>query len=211
VLFIPQCIHRLHAGGTAAGNVGGQLYTNDRKHPSCDRHRALKGQIILDETGGEALARKRRTPELGIEQARALFRSIDVSNVVGLRDRAVLGVLAYAGTRVNAVAKLHLSGYRNLGEQRALRFREKGGKDREIPVRHDLQGLINEYIAAAGIAEDTRSAPLFRAAEGTRKQLARHDYKAHSIRQSLLENLPLRRKQIANFNHADYVNYPIGC
>lgn len=88
-----------------------------------------------------------KTPELGIEQARALFRSIDVSNVVGLRDRAVLSVLAYTGARVNAVAKLHLSDYRNLGEQRTLRFREKGGKDREIPVRHDLQGWINEYIA----------------------------------------------------------------
>jgi hypothetical protein len=27
---------------------------------------------------------------------------------------------------------------RNLGEQRSLRFREKGGKVREIPIRHDL-------------------------------------------------------------------------
>jgi integrase/recombinase XerD len=112
-----------------------------------------------------------------------------VSNVVGLRDRAVLGVLAYTGARVNAVAKLHLSDYRNMGEQRALRFREKGGKDREIPIRHDLEGWIDEYIAAASIAEDTRSTPLFRAAEGKRKQLTRHDYKAHSIRQMMKRRL----------------------
>ena len=51
----------------------------------------------------------------------------------GLRDRAVLGVLAYTGARVKAVAKLRLADYRNLGEQRALRFREKGGKDRRNP------------------------------------------------------------------------------
>jgi site-specific recombinase XerD len=38
-----------------------------------------------------------KTPELSIEQARKLFRSIDISNVVGLRDRALLGVLAYTG------------------------------------------------------------------------------------------------------------------
>jgi integrase/recombinase XerD len=75
-----------------------------------------------------------RTAELPIEQARKLFRSIDTGNVVGLRDRAVLSVLAYTGARIGAVAKLHLADYRNLGDHRVLRFREKGGKDREIPV-----------------------------------------------------------------------------
>ena len=57
---------------------------------------------------------------------------------MGLRDRAVLGVLAYTGARVGAVAKLRLAYYRNLGEHRVLHFREKGGNDREIPVRHEL-------------------------------------------------------------------------
>lgn len=102
-----------------------------------------------------------------------MFRSVDISHIVGLRDRAVLGVLAYTGARVGAVAKLRLSDYRNTGEQRALRFREKGGKDREIPVRHDLEGWINEYIAAADMTEDAKAAPLFRAADGKRKQLTR--------------------------------------
>ena len=92
-----------------------------------------------------------RTAELGIEQAQKLFASIDTGNVVGLRDRAVLGVLAYTGARVGAVAKLRLSDYRNLGERRVLRFREKGGKEREIPVRHDLAAWLNEYMQAAGI------------------------------------------------------------
>jgi hypothetical protein len=36
------------------------------------------------------------------------------------------------------VAKLRLCDYRNLGEHRVLRFKEKNGKDREILVRHDL-------------------------------------------------------------------------
>jgi len=44
---------------------------------------------------------------------------------------------------------------------RTLRFREKGGKDRDIPVRHDLEGWINEYVAAAGIAEESKASPLF--------------------------------------------------
>src|ERR1700733_12647240 len=66
------------------------------------------------------------TAEISIEHARKLLRSIDVTNVVGLRDRAVLGVLASTGARVGAVAKLRLGDLRNFGEQRAIRFREKG-------------------------------------------------------------------------------------
>lgn len=98
--------------------------------------------------------------------------SIKTKHVVGLRDRAVLGVLAYTGARVGAVAKLRLCDYRNLGEHRVLRFKEKNGKDREIPVRHDLEDWLNEYMRAAGISEDSKSkARLFRAGDGKRRVL----------------------------------------
>jgi site-specific recombinase XerD len=129
-----------------------------------------------------------KTAEISIEQARKLFRSIDVSTPMGLRDRAVLGVLAYTGSRVGAVARLNMSDYRDTGEQRALRFREKGGKDREIPARHDLQEWINEYIAAAGIGEATKASPLFRSADKTRALTAAR-YPAHSIRRMMKRRL----------------------
>jgi site-specific recombinase XerD len=128
-----------------------------------------------------------KTAEISINQARTLFKSIDTSNIIGRRDRAVLGVLAYTGARIGA--KLYLCDYRDLGEQRTLRFREKNGKDREIPVRHDLEGWLDAYIVAAGIGEDARSAPLFRAANGKKKELLCDDYKAHSIRQMLKRRL----------------------
>jgi site-specific recombinase XerD len=129
-----------------------------------------------------------KTAELAIEQARRLFRSIDTGHVVGLRDRALLGVLAYTGARIGAVAKLRLADYRDLGEHRVLRFREKGGKEREIPVRHDLALWLDEYVAAAGIAEEARG-PLFRAAAGKRKLLTPSAYRAHSMRQMMKRRL----------------------
>ena len=53
-----------------------------------------------------------------------------------------------------------------------LRFQEKGGKSREIPVRHDLEGMILAYIDAAGIAGQAKDSPLFRAGtNGTSKML----------------------------------------
>ena len=107
---------------------------------------------------------------------------------MGLRDRAVLGVLAYRGARIAAMARLRVADYRNLGDHRVLRFREKGGKDREIPVRHDLAAWLNQYIAAAGIAEEPK-APLFRAADGKRKALTTSAYRAHSMRQMMKRRL----------------------
>lgn len=61
---------------------------------------------------------KARRPRSALRR-RALFAAVDTSNVVGLRDRAVLGVLAYTGARVGAVAKLRISDLRDLGETRA--------------------------------------------------------------------------------------------
>jgi len=129
------------------------------------------------------------TPEISVEQARKLLRSLDLGHVVGLRDRAVLGVLAYTGARVGAVARLRLGDLRNFGEQRALRFREKGGKVREIPVRHDLDAWLRAYLDAAGIIGQDDKLPLFRAADGKRRQLTPAGYRAHSMRQMLKRRL----------------------
>jgi integrase/recombinase XerD len=101
-----------------------------------------------------------KTPEIGGDQARTLLRSIEASDPVGLRDRAVLAVLIYTAARVGAVAKLTVKNLVYDGSQYTLRFSEKGGKSREIPVRHDLEQLLLAYIQAAGITEG----PLFRTA-----------------------------------------------
>ena len=130
-----------------------------------------------------------RTAEISIEQARTLLRSIDTAHVVGLRDRAVIGVLAYTGARVGAIAKLRLVDYRDLGDQRALRFQEKGGKEREIPVRHDLEAWLRAYIEAAGIEADPKATPLFRSAERKKRALTDQRFSDHLMRQMLKRRL----------------------
>lgn len=121
------------------------------------------------------------TPGLSIQQARDLLGSIDPSHVVGLRDRALLGTLAYTGARVGAVAGLRRDDLENRGTERVLRFREKGGKQREIPVRHDLDRWLGEYLEAAGISEDRKEAPLFRSALGKRRALSARPLSANSM------------------------------
>src|SRR5262249_7178363 len=74
---------------------------------------------------------------------------------------------AFTAARVGAVAKLSAKSLRHDGTEYALRFSEKGGKSREIPVRADLQRVLLAYIHAASISDG----PLFRTAAGKTGQL----------------------------------------
>jgi integrase/recombinase XerD len=126
-----------------------------------------------------------KTPEITLEQARTLLGSIKVAKLakndqgetvelplaVGLRDRAILATLAYTVCRAGAVAKLRLGDFQHDGAQYVLRFSEKGGKSREILVRHDLEGLIRAYLDAAGIEAENKDRPLFRSTQGKTKRL----------------------------------------
>lgn len=122
-----------------------------------------------------------KTPEITVEQARALLRSIDSSHVVGLRDRAVIAILIYTAARVGALAKLRLKDFYHAGDQWMLHFDDKGGKSREIPVRHDLQGFLFEYLDRAGIRNDTADQPLLRTAVRKEKRLTANGVSANDL------------------------------
>ena len=103
-----------------------------------------------------------KTPEITIKQARKLLSSIDTDTVVGLRDKAVMSILIYTAARVGAVARLKVKDLYDTGDQYCLHFLDKGGKSREIPVRHDLQLLLKSYLLASGrTLDDASDRPLF--------------------------------------------------
>ncbi|HEX4608769.1 MAG TPA: tyrosine-type recombinase/integrase [Urbifossiella sp.] len=101
-----------------------------------------------------------KTPAISPDQARALLGSIDAATAAGVRDRAVIACLIYTAARAGAVAKLRAKDFAHDGTQHVLRFSEKGGKAREIPVRHDLERYLLDYLAIAGMPAPT--APLIR-------------------------------------------------
>jgi integrase/recombinase XerD len=105
-----------------------------------------------------------KTPEITVKGARTLLASIDASHLVGLRDRAIVAILIYTAARAGAVATLRRGSLYDSGEQWMLHFDEKGGKSREVPVRHDLEQIVFAYIEAAGLRDDGKDTPLFRTA-----------------------------------------------
>jgi integrase len=75
-----------------------------------------------------------KTPEITRQQAMDLLVSIDTATVVGLRDLAAIGVMIFTAARAGAIARLRLKHFSHDGSQWTLRFEEKGGKSRKIPV-----------------------------------------------------------------------------
>jgi integrase/recombinase XerD len=115
--------------------------------------------------GPKHVVKRGKTPVLTAGQARALFDSIDVSTTIGLRDRALIGVMVYSFARIGAVVGMKGEDYYQDGIRRWFRLHEKGGKFHEVPAHHNADAYVHEYITLAGIAGD-RKAPLFRSVSG---------------------------------------------
>jgi len=113
--------------------------------------------------GPKHVVKRGKTPILSPEEARQLFDSIPADTLVGLRDRALIGVLIYSFARISAALGMRVEDYFPQGKRWWLRLHEKGGKHHEMPVHHTLEEYLDRYIAAAGIGEDKKG-PLFRSA-----------------------------------------------
>jgi integrase/recombinase XerD len=103
-----------------------------------------------------------KTPEITVDQERALLASIRPRGVEDLRDKAIVATLIYTAARIGAVAGLSVDSFIQEGDQRFLRFLEKGGKVRDIPVREDLEYYVTAYLEGAGLWPATPHGPLFR-------------------------------------------------
>lgn len=82
--------------------------------------------------GPRHVVKRGKTPLLTADQARALIESIDTSTLVGLRDRALIGVMTYAFARVSAVVAMRVEDYFANGKRWWVWLHEKGGKRHEI-------------------------------------------------------------------------------
>jgi site-specific recombinase XerD len=114
---------------------------------------------------------KGKTPILTPNEARRLIRSIPTDTVVGLRDRALIGLMIYTFARVSAAVQMNVKDVYPKQESLWVRLHEKGGKHHEMPCQHNLKDWLREYIEAAGIGED-KDTPLFRFVDRKTKALS---------------------------------------
>ena len=115
--------------------------------------------------GPKHVVKTGKTTVLTGEQARELLDNIDISTVVGLRDRALISVMTFAFARIGAAVAMRVEDYYPKGKRWWVRLHEKGGKRHEMPAHHNLEAYLDAYIQTAGIGDDDKS-PLFRSAVG---------------------------------------------
>lgn len=102
-----------------------------------------------------------KTPVLSSDDTARLLCAIDTSDLVGLRDRALIALMTFTFARISAALAMKVGDVFFKGNRRWVRLREKGGKYHEMPCHHALEDFLTAYLDAAGISGDSDS-PLFR-------------------------------------------------
>jgi len=104
---------------------------------------------------------KGKTPTLTADECGTLLRSIPTDDLVGLRDRALIGVMVFTFARVSAAVGLTVGGVFRQKKRLWLRLHEKGGKVHDMPCHHTLEEYLAEFIDAAELSDAPGSTPLF--------------------------------------------------
>ena len=97
-----------------------------------------------------------KTPVLTAAETRSLLDSIDTTTLLGLRDRALIGLMVYGFARVSAALAMQVADYYTQGKRSYFRLHEKGGKYLVIPAHHMAQAWTDAYIDRAGLAADPK-------------------------------------------------------
>lgn len=124
------------------------------------------GQIVPDNPaasvrGPRHVVKRGKTPVLEPDEARQLLDSIDISTLVGLRDRALIGLMVFSFARVGAVAAMKVEDVYTQNRRLWVRLHEKGGKEHEMPCHHLLEEYLTAYLDRANLRADPKGA-LFR-------------------------------------------------
>jgi integrase len=157
----------------------------------------------------------------------ALLDSIDTSTVVGLRDRALIGLMVYSFARIGAALGMTVEDVFTQNRRLWVRLREKGGKRHAMPCHHNLEEYLTAYLDGAELRGDPKG-PLFRtigrgtgkltrtvlpqanayamigrraAAAGIATKLGNHSFRATGIT-AYLKNGWTLEKAAATANHA---------
>ena len=104
--------------------------------------------------GPRHIVRRGKTPVLDPAEARQLIDAIDTSTVIGLRDRALIGLMVYSFARIGAAISMTVEDVYTQNRRSWVRLSEKGGKQHAMPCHHNLETYLHTYIDGAGLAKN---------------------------------------------------------
>lgn len=108
-----------------------------------------------------AVPRDGRTVGLTPDECRRLIDAPDPDTPVGIRDRAILGLLAFTACRVGEITTLTVGKFVSTGGYKVIEVLGKGGKERRVPLHPEAIARLELWLDVAAIRDDDRG-PLFR-------------------------------------------------
>jgi site-specific recombinase XerD len=107
--------------------------------------------------GPRHIVRRGKTPVLDPAEARQLIDAIDTTTIIGLRDRALIGLMVYSFARIGAAIGMRVEDVYPRSRRLWVRLREKGGKQHAMPCHHNLETYLHEYIDGAGLVSEPKA------------------------------------------------------
>jgi integrase len=107
--------------------------------------------------GPRHIVRRGKTPVLDPQEARQLIDAIDTTTVIGLRDRALIGLMVYSFARIGAAIGMNVEDVYSQNRGLWVRLHEKGGTQHAMPCHHNLEAYLHEYIDGAGLASEPKA------------------------------------------------------
>ena len=101
--------------------------------------------------GPKHIVRKGKTPLLEPAEARALLDSIDTASPVGLRDRALIGLMVYSFARIGAALGMKVEDVYRERRRLWVRLHQKGGKRDEMPATTTSKRIWRRISSAPGL------------------------------------------------------------
>jgi integrase/recombinase XerD len=116
-----------------------------------------------DFVNAPSVPRDGKTVGLAPPDCRRLLDAPDPSTPVGIRDRAMLAVLAYSACRVGELVKLRTEDFKAHSGHRVLEIQGKGGKERRVALHPEGVERLEAWIGVSiGRTEHDSFTPLFR-------------------------------------------------
>lgn len=97
--------------------------------------------------------KKGKTPVLTPDEARELLDTIDTATLIGLRDRALIGLMVYTFARVGAAIQMRVEDYFIQGRRGWVRLHEKGGKLHTVPCHHNLDNWTLAFLCCLTLVD----------------------------------------------------------
>jgi integrase/recombinase XerD len=106
------------------------------------------------------VSKEGKTGGLTPKQCRLLLDAPGEATPERIRDRAMLGTLAYTACRVGEIVRLTVGSYSEANGHRVLRVLGKGNKERRVPLHPEAWERIEHWLDVSRMRGAT-SAPLF--------------------------------------------------